>query len=51
MLLGIGLHASLAFFPWVWPAQDTSASFDGPYDEFFHAVHGFRMPLLSLIHI
>lgn len=49
MLLGIGLHASLSFFPWVWPAQDTMSSVDGWYDEFFHAVHGFRMPLFFLL--
>jgi hypothetical protein len=49
MVLGIALHASLAFFPWVWPAQDVTASFEGPYDEFLHAVHGFRMPLFFLL--
>ena len=49
MLLGIGLHAALAFFPTFWPAQDNSSSLEGPYDEFFHAVHGFRMPLFFLL--
>ena len=49
MLLGIALHAALAFFPAFWPAQDNSASVDGLYDEFFHLVHGFRMPLFFLL--
>ncbi len=49
MVLGIGLHVSLAFFPWVWPAQDVTSNIDGFYDEFFHAVHGFRMPLFFLL--
>ena len=49
MLLGIALHASLSFFPWVWPVHDDTSSIDGPFDEFFHAVHGFRMPLFFLL--
>ena len=49
MVLGIGLHVSLAFVPWVWPAQDVTSNIDGFYDEFFHAVHGFRMPLFFLL--
>lgn len=49
MLLGILLHASLSFFPWVWAVQDGTADADGLYDEFFHAVHGFRMPLFFLL--
>ena len=49
MLLGIALHASLSFFPWVWAVQDSTASYDGVFDEFFHAVHGFRMPLFFLL--
>ena len=49
MLLGIGLHAALAFFPLFWPVQDRHASFDGPFDEFVVAVHGFRMPLFFLL--
>ena len=48
MLLGIGLHASLAFFPSFWPVQDKNASIGGPFDEFLIAVHGFRMPLFFL---
>jgi len=49
MLLGIGLHASLSFFPSFWPAQDSAASIEGPFDEFLIAVHGFRMPLFFLL--
>ncbi|MEC8919877.1 MAG: acyltransferase family protein, partial [Actinomycetota bacterium] len=49
MLLGIGLHASLAFFPSFWPVQDKNASIGGPFDEFLIAVHGFRMPLFFLL--
>ena len=49
MLLGIGLHAALAFFPLFWPVQDRHASFDGPFDEFVVTVHGFRMPLFFLL--
>lgn len=49
MLLGIGLHASLAFFPAFWPVQDATVGFGGLFDEFFHAVHGFRMPLFFLL--
>jgi peptidoglycan/LPS O-acetylase OafA/YrhL len=49
MLLGIGLHASLAFFPSFWPVQDSTSSMDGIFDELLHAVHGFRMPLFFLL--
>ncbi|HAQ23058.1 MAG TPA: hypothetical protein DCR10_05870 [Acidimicrobiaceae bacterium] len=49
MLLGIGLHTSLAFFPSFWPVQDEEASFGGPFDEFLIGVHGFRMPLFFLL--
>ena len=49
MLLGIGLHASLAFFPAFWPVRDSAADFSGFFDEFFFAVHGFRMPLFFLL--
>lgn len=49
MVLGIALHAALAFFPTFWPVQDRTSSIDGPYDEFFHALHGFRMPLFFLL--
>ena len=49
MLLGIGLHASLAFFPSFWPVQDRNASDGGGFDWFLHAVHGFRMPVFFLL--
>ncbi len=49
MLLGIVLHASLSFLPGFWPAEDNTASFDGPYDEILHFIHGFRMPLFFLL--
>ncbi len=49
MLLGIGLHAALAFFPSFWPVQDNTSSVDGIFDEIFLAVHGFRMPLFFLL--
>jgi hypothetical protein len=41
MLLGIGLHASLAFLPSFWPAQDRGASDGGGFDWFLHAVRGW----------
>lgn len=49
MLLGIGLHASLAFFPAPWWVQDRSSGFEGLFDEFLWAVHGFRMPVFFLM--
>ena len=49
MLLGIGLHASLAFFPSFWPVQDKGASDAGGFDWFLYAVHGFRMPVFFLL--
>jgi len=49
MLLGIGLHASLAFFPAPWWVQDRTSGFDGLFDEFLWAVHGFRMPVFFLM--
>ncbi len=49
MLLGVGLHAALAFFPAPWWVQDSTSSFNGPYDEFLWAVHGFRMPVFFLM--
>ena len=49
MLLGVVLHASLSFFPGFWPVKDDTATFDGPYDEILHAIHGFRMPLFFLL--
>ncbi len=49
MLLGIGLHASLAFFPAPWWVQDRTSSYEGLFDEFLWAVHGFRMPVFFLL--
>lgn len=49
MLLGVGLHASLAFFPSFWPVQDRNAGNGGGFDWFFNAVHAFRMPLFFLL--
>ena len=49
MLLGIGLHACLSFFPWFWPVVDRTASFSGPFDEFLWLVHGFRMQVFFLL--
>ena len=49
MLLGIALHASLSFFPGFWIVLDRDADSDGWFDELFHAVHGFRMPLFVLL--
>ena len=49
MLLGIGLHAALSFYPTVWPVTDITADADGYFDEFVLAVHGFRMPLFFLL--
>ena len=49
MLLGIGLHASLSFFPAPWWVQDRTAGLEGPYDEFLWAVHGFRMQVFFLM--
>lgn len=47
MLLGIALHASLAYFPCPWPVQDPRQT---PWLALlFGAVHGFRMPLFFLL--
>jgi len=47
MLLGIGLHVSLSFFPLPWPVQDTQQS--GLFALFMLAIHGFRMQLFMLV--
>ena len=50
MLLGIGLHGVLSFTtfaPFGWAAVDRT-EWSG-FDTFFHAVHGFRMPLFFLL--
>ena len=45
MLLGVVLHAALFLIPIDWPGMAREASFDLPYDEIVHAIHGFRMPV------
>jgi peptidoglycan/LPS O-acetylase OafA/YrhL len=47
MLLGIALHASLAYFPCPWPVQDPRQT--GWLALLFGAIHGFRMPLFFLL--
>ncbi len=47
MLLGVGLHAALAYIPFPWPVQDASRN-EGFYLLFF-AVHGFRMQVFFLL--
>ena len=47
MLLGIGLHAALAYTPSPWAVQDTQRS--ESFGLFLVVVHGFRMPLFFLI--
>jgi peptidoglycan/LPS O-acetylase OafA/YrhL len=49
MLLGIGLHAALSFYPSAWPVQDVTAAGEGPFDELVLAIHGFRMPLFFVL--
>jgi peptidoglycan/LPS O-acetylase OafA/YrhL len=47
MLLGIVLHASLAYIQFAWPVQDPSRA--GLLLPLFAAIHGFRMPLFFLL--
>jgi peptidoglycan/LPS O-acetylase OafA/YrhL len=47
MVLGIAVHASLAFFQAPWPVHDTRPS--GLLPLLFLAIHGFRMPLFFLL--
>ena len=49
MLLGVVLHAALFLIPIDWPGMAKEASFDFPYDEIVHAIHGFRMPVFFLL--
>lgn len=49
MLLGIALHASMSFFVGFWVVEDVTADDDAWFDELFHAIHGFRMPLFFLL--
>jgi peptidoglycan/LPS O-acetylase OafA/YrhL len=47
MLSGILLHASLAFFPMLWPVQDSQQHHE--FGLILTFLHGFRMPLFFLI--
>ena len=49
MLCGIAFHTTFAFFSWPGPVHVDGADESGFYDEFFHASHGFRMPLFFLL--
>ena len=50
MLLGIVLHAALAFIPGAWAVSDASVEGDGtPYAILVTAIHGFRMPVFFLM--
>ena len=50
MLLGIVLHAALAFVPGAWVVSDASVEGDGtPYAILVTAIHGFRMPVFFLM--
>ena len=50
MLLGVLLHAALAYFPSHWPVQDHGAAvWDDAWAAFVLALHGFRMPLFFLM--
>lgn len=47
MVLGLVVHASLAFFPIPWIVHDTRPS--GVLPIVFVVIHGFRMPLFFLL--
>jgi len=47
MLLGIVLHASLAYFPFPWSVQDSQQS--KVFSLVYAVIHGFRMPLFFLL--
>ena len=47
MLLGVVLHAMLAFLPGIWPVQDIRQ--DENLTLIVSAIHGFRMPLFFLL--
>ncbi len=50
MLLGIVLHAALAFIPGAWVVSDASVEGEGtPFALLVAAVHGFRMPVFFLM--
>jgi len=47
MLLGIVLHASLAYFSFPWPVQDSRQ--DPSFALVYALIHGFRMPLFFIL--
>jgi len=47
MVLGIALHATLAYFPVPWPVQDPAQA--RPLGLLFALIHGFRMPLFFML--
>jgi peptidoglycan/LPS O-acetylase OafA/YrhL len=47
MLLGIGLHASLSFFPLAWVVTDRQQN--SALGIVFSAIHGFRMPIFFVM--
>ena len=47
MLIGVGLHAALAFIPGAWIVQDTQTN--EWFGIFLAAVHGFRMPVFFVM--
>jgi peptidoglycan/LPS O-acetylase OafA/YrhL len=47
MVLGIALHASLAYFPFPWPVQDACQT--RSLGLLYALTHGFRMPLFFLL--
>ena len=49
MLLGIALHTALGFLPGLWPVEDSTATWEGPYDDILFVIHGFRMPVFFLM--
>lgn len=51
MLIGVGLHAALAFIPDAWIVQDSTIgeASSGVMSLFLMAVHGFRMPVFFLM--
>ena len=49
MLAGIVLHGAGAFFSWSAAVTVTGAGNGGLYDELYHSIHGFRMPLFFVL--
>ncbi len=49
MLLGLVLHAALAYSSLPWPVTDVESSSSRPFDVIYFVIHGFRMPLFFLL--